>query len=250
MSKRDTYAAYDRFARVYDRHWGREVPSQIMTVIERLLVPLMPEGARILDVCCGTGYTASALGERGFLVTGLDGSREMLRHARRNAPASGFILADARSFEMMPIYHGVISTFDSLNHIMTLEGLTAVCRNVHRALQPGGLFLFDMNMEKGFLEHWADYFAIVEDREVCILAGAYDAGERIGRYDITMFERRGKMWQRTDTSISEKYYPAKEIRLALRAAGFKDISAYDAEKELGLSDHVGRTFFLARKALA
>ncbi|HEV2914134.1 MAG TPA: class I SAM-dependent methyltransferase [Pyrinomonadaceae bacterium] len=250
MPKKVTYRAYDLFARVYDRHWGREVPAQIVTVIDRLLVPSLPVGARILDVCCGTGYTASELGRRGFVVTGLDESEEMLRHARRNAPASGFILADARSFEMMPIYDGIISTFDSLNHIMTLEGLTSVCRNVHRALRPGGLFLFDMNMENGFLEHWAEYFAIVEDREVCILSGAYDVNERVGRYDITMFERRGKMWRRTDTSISEKYYPAKEIRMALKSVGFEDISAYDAEKELGLSDHVGRTFFLARKAYA
>jgi hypothetical protein len=64
-----------------------------------------------------------------------------------------------------------------------------------------------------------------------------------------MFERKGKTWRRTDARISEKYYPSKEIRRALRAAGFRDISAYDAEKELGLADHTGRTFFLARKDL-
>ncbi|HEX8921012.1 MAG TPA: class I SAM-dependent methyltransferase, partial [Pyrinomonadaceae bacterium] len=242
MSKEEAVASYDAFARAYNRHWNSEVPPQLMTVVDRLLVPEMALGARILDLCCGTGYTAGELSRRGFLVTGLDISNEMLAFARRNAPSvAGFIQSDARTFQMMPIYQGIVSTFDSLNHIMTIEGLTAVFRNCHRALRPGGLFLFDMNMEKGFLAHWADYFAIVEDEDVCVLRGTYDRQRRTGRYDITMFERKGKTWQRTDAVISEKYYPAKDIRRALRSAGFRDISAYDAEKDMGLTDHTGRT---------
>jgi len=248
MSKQETYASYDTFARIYDLHWGSEVPAQIMTVIDKLFVPQMTAGARILDLCCGTGYTAKELTERGFAVTGLDASEEMLAFARRHAPAASFIQADARSFKMMPIYQGVLSTFDSLNHMMTMEGLLMVFRNVHRALQAGGLFLFDMNMEKAFLAHWADYYAIVEAEDVCVLRGTYSREQRMARYDITMFRRRGKNWQRTDAVISERYYPSKEIRRALLAAGFKEISSLDAEKELGLSEHTGRRFFLARKS--
>lgn len=248
MSKQETRASYDTFARIYELHWASEVPAQIMTIINKLFVPEMPAGARILDLCCGTGYTARELSGRGFEVTGLDASEEMLAFARRNAPAASFIQADARSFRMMPIYQGVLSTFDSLNHMMTMEGLLMVFRNVHRALAPGGLFLFDMNMEKAFLAHWADYFSIVEDDDVCILRGTYSRDQRLARYDITMFRRQGKSWRRTDAVISERFYPSQQIRRALRAAGFKEISSLDAEKELGLSEHLGRTFFLARKS--
>jgi SAM-dependent methyltransferase len=248
MSKRETDAAYDGFAGVYSRHWANEVPPQIMTVVDRLLVQSVRAGARILDLCCGTGYTVRELTERGFEVTGLDISKEMLLYARRAAPRARFIQADARAFHLPPVYDAVLSTFDSLNHIMTKEGLAEAFRNVHRALVPGGLFLFDMNMEEGFLEHWAEHFSIVEEREVCVLRGEYDRERGIGRYDITMFRRKGKSWRRTDARICEKYYPAKEIKRTLKKAGFKKVSAYDAEKELGLADHVGRTFFLARKS--
>ncbi len=239
---------YDLFARVYHKHWSREVPSEIQMVIDRLLVPQLPQGARILDLCCGTGYAVSELTRRGFEVTGLDRSEEMLGYARRNAPSCRLILADARSFKLPPVYHAVISTFDSLNHIMTVRELTAVFRNVYRALAPGALFLFDMNMEQAFIDHWADYFAIVEDEDVCVLRGTYDRNRRIGRYDITMFRREKKMlWRRTDAVISERCYAAREIRRALRTARFKEISTHDAQKELGLAEHVGRIFFLARK---
>lgn len=247
MSKRDRSAAYDRFARVYSRHWAQEVPPQLMAAVERLLVPRLRAGARLLDLCCGTGYTVRELLARGFAVTGLDISKEMLREARRASPRAHLIQADARRFQLSPVYDGVLSTFDSLNHIMTKEELAAVFRNVYGALVPGGLFLFDMNMEEAFLEHWADYYAIVEETEVCVLRGAYDQQQGVARYDITMFHRDADGWQRTDTSILEKYYPAKKIRRALKEAGFKKVSAYDAEHDLGFKDHIGRTFFLAQK---
>ena len=243
----ESFSDYDPFARFYQRHWSREVPVGILAVIERLLLPRLPRGARILDLCCGTGYTLSELTARGFEVTGLDRSEEMLGFARRAAPESRLILADARSFELPPVYDAVISTFDSLNHVMTLTDLTAVFGNVYRALVPCGLFLFDMNMEQAFLHHWADYFAIVEDEEVCVLRGTYDRGRKIARYDITMFRREGETWRRTDTVISERCYTAKEVRRALKAAGFKEVSSHNAEKEMALAEHVGRTFFLARK---
>lgn len=243
------YSAYDPFALFYERYWCEEVPPAIFTVIERLLLPELDRKSRILDLCCGTGHTAARLEAMGYGVTGLDGSEKMLRFAERNAPRSTFVLADARSFHLPQSFDAVVSTFDSLNHLMTLCELEAVMRNVHEALVTGGIFLFDMNMERGFLEHWADHFAIVESAEVCVLRGLYDREEKIGRYDITMFERgRDGAWQRSEAVITEKCYSMREIRAALRLAGFTDCSVFDAERDLRLADHRGRKFFLARKA--
>lgn len=249
MSGSRTYSNYDAFAWFYNRYWSRDVPSQIMTAIERLLLPHLPRHARILDLCCGTGYTVSELSRRGYEVTGLDASEEMLGFARRNAPGARLLRADARAFTLPPVHHAVISTFDSLNHVMRLEELTTVFNNTFHALAPAGIFLFDMNMEKAFLHHWDDYFAIVEETNACILRGDYDRQQGIGRYDITMFRRRGGQWQRADAVITERCYTRSEIRRALKAAGFDEVTTYDAVRDAGLSDHVGRSFFLARKSV-
>lgn len=238
---------YSPFAWFYDRYWGAEIPFKLMKGVEKLLLPRLSAGCRILDLCCGTGQIAAELAARQFRVTGIDGSEEMLRYARQRAAAVEFILDDARSFNQPPVYDGIISTFDSLNHMMSLEELTAVFRNVHSALRVEGLFLFDMNMEKGFLLHWRDYFAIVESDHVCVLRGAYDPDEKIGRYDITMFKQDEDEWKRADAVINEKCYAAAEIEKALRKAGFAEVSSYDAETEIGLEEHIGRAFFLARR---
>lgn len=242
------YADYDPFAWFYNRYWGARFAGLVLPVLERLVFPLWPAGGRLLDLCCGTGQLAHALATRGFLVTGIDGSEAMLRHARDNAPGGEFILADAQSFALPSVYHGALSTFDSLNHVMSLPELTAVFRNVHAVLVERGVLLFDLNMEEGYRVRWRGTASIVDDDNVCIVLPGYDPEERIGRYDITLFELKAGTWHRSDLALFQRCYPEAEVRSALGEAGFRRVSTYDAEKDLGLSRNVGRTFFLARKA--
>lgn len=241
------YTAYDRFAWCYNRYWGDRFSNQVLPVLERVLLPHLPAQGRILDLCCGTGQLARALAERGYQVTGIDGSEEMLRYARENAPGVQFILADARWLTFPASYDAVISTFDSLNHIMSLEELTQVFRNVHAVLERNGFFLFDLNMEEGYQTRWRGSFAIVEEEHVCIVRARYDPEQKIGQNEITMFRLEGGVWQRSDLTLSQRCYSENEIRAALSEAGFQEIVTYDAEKDLGMRGNVGRTFFLARK---
>ncbi len=243
----EPFPSYSPFAWFYEKYWGAEIPAQLMTAVEKLLLPRLSEGGAVLDLCCGTGQIAADLAARRFRVTGLDGSAEMLDFARRRVPAARFVLADARTFNLPSDYDAVISTFDSLNHIMSLAELTDVFRHVHDALRDGGSFLFDMNMERGFLLHWRDYFSIVESDHVCVLLGEYDPDEKVGRYDITMFRLEDSVWRRTGATITERCYASRDIKSALRRAGFVEVTRYDAETDVGLAEHIGRTFFLARK---
>jgi SAM-dependent methyltransferase len=105
----------------------------------------LPAAARVLDLCCGSGDLSRELLARGYQVTGLDGSPEMLRYARQRVPRTEFLLEDARSFACEARFDAVLSTYDSLNHILSLEELEAVFANVFRALVPGGLFFFDLH---------------------------------------------------------------------------------------------------------
>lgn len=102
-----------------------------------------------------TGHLTKKLIENHFVVTGIDGSAQMIEYARQNAPDAAFIVDDARYFNINEQFEYVISTGDSLNHILKLDELKSVFRNVYSILHSEGTFVFDMNMEKGFLENWA-----------------------------------------------------------------------------------------------
>ena len=241
------YAEYDPFAWIYNRHWGPVAIQRFLPIVEKLVLPQLPTGAHILDLCCGTGQLSHALAERGYQVTGIDGSENMIRLARINAPNANFIIEDARLFNLPKVYHAVVSTYDSLNHIMSLEQLTQVFKNVSACLLDSGLFLFDLNMEEGYKARWRGSFGIVEDDHVCVLRANFDESQTVAQVSITIFRKGGDVWHRSDLTLEERCYSEQEIRSALEAAGFINIQLYDAQKDLGWSGEIGRTFFLARK---
>jgi len=244
-----SYSDYDPFAWVYNRHWGNTFTQPALHGLEMLVFPHLPAKARILDLCCGTGQLAQALIACGYQVTGLDMSEEMLRFARENAPAGEFIVGDARSFKLPDVYHAVVSAFDSLNHIMTLEELTSVFRNVYATLRPGGLFLFDLNMEEGYRISWHDSFGIVEDDHVCVVHSSYLPEERTAQFDTTIFYLQGG-WQRTDLTLFQKCYSEGEVRSALETGGFTRIYAYAYYEPQGLEELTAdseRAFFICQK---
>jgi ubiquinone/menaquinone biosynthesis C-methylase UbiE len=98
----ERYSDYDPFAWLYTNYWGDEFHRQAMPVLERLLLNRVPPPAAILDLCCGDGRITTALARRGYQMTGLDGSEEMLTYARARGPKIPFLLGDARAFELLP----------------------------------------------------------------------------------------------------------------------------------------------------
>lgn len=242
------YSDYDPFAWIYNKYWAPGSAQRFLPVLEKLVQTHLPAKARILDLCCGTGQLAQALLARGYQVTGLDGSEEMIHYARANVPDGEFFVADARKFHLPAAYRAVVSTYDSLNHILNLEELSQVFHNVHACLQAEGLFLFDLNMEEGYQSRWRGSFGIVEDDHVCVVRPSYQPDERKGQYAVTIFRLEGDMWHRSDVTLLQKCYSEEEVRSSLKRVGFAEIRTYDAQQDLGWSQDRGRTFYLCRKA--
>lgn len=104
----------------------------------RLFLPERGNGLRLLDVGCGTGHHMAALRERGFQVTGIDGSAEMIAHAHENNPGADIRQADV---EQLPV---PTCSFDYVLCIEVLRYLPDSSRCVGelaRVLRPGGVCL-------------------------------------------------------------------------------------------------------------
>ncbi len=246
MRDPERHRDYDRFARFYNLYWAEGYLKEVEYGLEERILPLLAPGSRALDLCCGTGQLAAWLAARGFEVTGLDGSEEMLRLARQNAPDAKLVLADAREFEVEERFDLVISTFDSMNHLPTLEDLEQVFRCVRAALAPEGYFFFDVNTNEGFEYAGDESYAISKPEHVCVVEAKYDAKRKQGASRITVFLPEGDLWRRTDVEIPEYCYNQLDVEAALARAGFDNPKILRGDEDMSMARGEGRLFFLAR----
>jgi SAM-dependent methyltransferase len=240
-------APYDDFAWFYNRYWSEEFHDLAFPILERIWLAGLPPGARVLDVGCGAGHLASLLTARGYGVTGIDVSSAMIRHARENAPEAEFHVCDAAQFRVPAEFDAAVSTFDSVNHILSREGLEAMVRNTAAALKPGARFVFDLLSDAAYQTRWTGSFSIVRDDHVLAFAGeGYDFRTRMAHCDIAMFRRLEGVWRRFDTVIHQRCHHPEEVQTALRDAGFGEVRREEAG-DLGMAGQLGegRAFWVA-----
>ncbi|MEH2178691.1 class I SAM-dependent DNA methyltransferase [Nostoc sp.] len=252
LSLANSYSGYDNYAQIYNEKIGLETSRLALPPLEKLLLPFLPQGAHILDLGCGTGQLAQHLQLKGYQVTGIDCSKGMLNYARNNAPDVNFILADARFFELPSIFDGVISTSDSLNHVMNLEDLTNVFQNVYKSLSANGLFVFDLNMEERFETDWWNGSIVgdVQDDYAWAARRSYNRDAKISQTQVTIFHLVDNNWQRTDTNLLGRCYSRSEVYSALESVGFTEVKNYDAEHDFDISEWgAGKAYFVCCKRL-
>jgi demethylmenaquinone methyltransferase/2-methoxy-6-polyprenyl-1,4-benzoquinol methylase len=103
----------------------------------RFLVSRLPRGGDVLDVATGTGLVAAQLLRRGFRVTGLDQSPEMLSIARRRFDSRVELVEG--SAEALPFPD---ASFDHLTFTYLLRYVddpAAVLAELARVVRPGGI---------------------------------------------------------------------------------------------------------------
>lgn len=243
------YNDYDTFAWLYNKEWGG-FADNIFPALKFIAGEKLFNGGKILDLCCGTGQLAKVLNREGYKVTGIDGSAKMLRYAKENAPAAKLILEDARAFKLPPKYDIVFSTFDALNHIMTLEELEQAFKNVFNCLVEGGVFIFDMTLKNNF-ERAKDFVSVREKRGYLFIQHPkYHAKKKLLESKITLFRTQGKLWKRSDISLFQTWYPMKDIMSALGNAGFTIMRthSFNDQREMEeATENSYRVFFYAEK---
>lgn len=99
------------------------------------------KNSSILDLGCGNGALTKALQDKGYMVKGLDASKELLDIARKNYPDIEFIQADAVSFSVEEPVDVVFS--NAVFHWIEREKQRNMLRCVHNALKENGEFVFE-----------------------------------------------------------------------------------------------------------
>lgn len=123
-------------------HWeAPTVPAELVAAVDAGLVPA---GATVLDLGCGSGAEAVWLAARGFRVIGVDGSREALELAGRRADGAG-VEVDWRHASVLDLPLPAAGVGFALDrgcfHGIDPEDRPLYAAEVARVLAPGGRLL-------------------------------------------------------------------------------------------------------------
>lgn len=162
--------AYEGFAEVYDLFMDNIPYKDWCEYVAGLLKDYGINDGLVLDLGCGTGSLTELLSERGYDMIGVDSSEDMLQIAMDKRAESGndilYLMQDMREFELYGTVRAVISICDCMNYILEQEELTQVFKLVNNYLDPGGIFVFDLNTVYKYEALMGDS-TIAEDREEC-----------------------------------------------------------------------------------
>jgi ubiquinone/menaquinone biosynthesis C-methylase UbiE len=202
------------------------------------------EGEKVLDLGCGTGNSTFPFYVRGYEVTGLDASAEMLSVAREKLPPVEFVQGEFTAFALGERFDLVVSLFDSLNNLLTPEAFLKAARRVHRHLYPGGIFMFDVNTTAGLRDLWESGRAEgwVGEVHYC-WEHSFDPASGLAKVVAYCEDPCGSF-----TEIHyERPYDPPEVRRLLRRAGFRrvQIVEYPSGEEARADAH--RVWAVARR---
>lgn len=207
----------------------------------------------IVDLACGTGSLSAELARRGYEMISVDASAEMLMQAMNNTidlePRPIFLNQRMEDLDLYGTVDACLCCLDSVNYITDPSTLRQAFRRVELFLEPGGIFIFDVNTRKKFSAMSGECYVREDEDVFCVWQVDFD-GEHC-RYDFDIFSREGKSWFRMQEEHTERYYAVEELTQMLLDLGFIDIQIYpelrfaeapefDPEKE-------DRIFISARK---
>lgn len=245
--------AYTGFAAVYDTFMDNVPYGEWCGYLAGLLKEYGVESGLVLDLGCGTGSLTELLAARGYDMIGIDYSEEMLELAAQKRAESGqdilYLCQDMREFELYGTVRAVVSICDCINYITDPDDLTEVFSLVNNYLDPGGVFIFDLNTEYKYAQVMGDT-TVAEDREESsfIWDNQYDPEERINIYDLSIFVREDNgLYRKYQETHYQRAYSLEEIQRALAAAGMEFVTAYDAFTKDAPKEESERIYIIARE---
>lgn len=243
---------YSDFAKLYDIFMDNVDYEQWAQYLVCCLKEYGIQDGLVLDLGCGTGTMTERLAMAGYDMIGVDNSEEMLAEAMEKRIESGYdilyLLQDMQEFELYGTVRAVVSVCDCLNYITSEEELEQVFRLVNNYLDPGGIFIFDMNSLYKYRQ--LGDCTIAENREdgSFIWENNFDAETGINTYELTLFTLlEDGFYEKSEEIHYQKAYSEEKIKKLIERSGMECLGVYDAYTKNPPTEESERLTFIARE---
>ena len=243
--------AYKDLAVSYDRLTSDVPYDQVVEFVWHLI---RREGLRprtAVDLACGTGSVARLLAEQGLRVTGVDMSEQMLTMAwdkcreMENPPV--FVRQKLQQLQLLRGVDLAVCALDSLDYILDPVDCRQAIQRVYKALNPGGIFIFDVNTPQTLRAMDGQVFLDEDEDVYCVWRGEFDEQTNICSYGMDLFQRQGNVWHRSFEEHREYAYSQDQLLQYLRQAGFTSIEVFGDRRMEPPAEDEQRMYFKARK---
>ena len=245
--------AYHNLAASYDRLTNDVDYRKIVEFYHEILKKEGLQPRTAVDLACGTGSVALILAELGYRVTGVDMSEEMLTVASQRAwEQESQPIFVCQKLQDLILPRGVdlaVCALDGLDYIIDPDDCREAIARVYRALNPGGIFIFDVNTPEKLRAMDGQIFVDEDDDVFCLWRGEFDEETNICSYGMDLFQRSGQVWHRSFEEHQEYAYTEEQLRHYLKAAGFTHIRVYGDGQLRDPMQGEQRIYFSARKGI-
>ena len=246
--------SYGIFSEFYDALTANVSYDTVAQVLSSLLTRYGKGRGLLLDLACGTGSVSVRLAEKGYEVIGVDLSPEMLSEAQNKAYSAGqnilFLCQDMTKLDLYGTVDAAVCTLDGLCHLPDEESLSAALRKVSLFMNPGGVFLFDVN---SVYKHRAvlgnNTFVYDTDEVYCVWQNTLLSDGVTVQMDLDFFEPVSDAgdYVRQSERFTERAYPRETLEAMLKKAGFTVLDVFDGYSEKPAHNTSERLLFAVRK---
>ena len=243
--------AYKALAASYDRLTNDVDYRAVVDFYRQIMEEEGVHPRSAVDLACGTGSVTQLLARQGIPTIGVDLSEDMLTQAQlKTADMDNPPRFICQSLDKLKLYKAVdlaVCALDSLDYITEPDRCRQAIRRIYRALNPGGLFVFDVNTPEKLRAMDGQVFLDEDDDVYCVWRGEFDRQTNICSYGMDLFQRQGSVWRRSFEEHREYAYSQEQLLDYLRETGFCRIEVYGDRRFEAPGPGEQRIYIKARK---
>ncbi len=248
---------YGKFADYYDEYMSNvNYDEWISFILKKLEYFGQNHPKKILELGCGTANISGKLSELNYDVDASDISCEMLKIADKKEFKPNLFQADMLDELPAEKYDSILLLFDGINYLKNTDELEILFKNTFIGLKKNGIFCFDISTKSNCIENF-DGFVNLEDNEedFFIHTSEFLPEINIEETQLTIFEKKGFLFQRYDEIHKEKIFSVDEVLKSLETTNYEVLGIFNINDNENfiesdrkdLEDFNDRLFFFLRK---